>query len=176
MIRRLLVNTGVQALVVVVVKIVGHAGLRVGQVREPALGSFDPIGYSPSRREYGSNPTGYAEQFLGWAWKGQARGIVSLMWHWNAPTDLINSATNSWWRGFYTDASTFDVASVLADKTGARYQLLLRDIDAIAVELKKFQAADIPVLWRPLHEAQGAWFWWGAKGAGPYKGLWRLLY
>ena len=31
-------------------------------------------------------------------------------------------------------------------------------------------------LWRPLHEAEGAWFWWGAEGAEPCKQLYRLLY
>ncbi|HEX8427831.1 glycosyl hydrolase [Hymenobacter sp.] len=144
--------------------------------KEPALGSFDLIEYSPSRRLYGSNPTGYSEQYLAWAQKDQGRGIVSLMWHWNAPTDLINSGDNLWWRGFYTTGTTFDLTTVLADPAGSKYQLLLRDIDAIAVELKKFQAANVPVLWRPLHEAQGGWFWWGAKGPDSYKALWRLMH
>ncbi|QIX60121.1 mannan endo-1,4-beta-mannosidase [Hymenobacter sp. BT18] len=144
--------------------------------KEPALASFDFIEYSPSRRANGSNPTGYTEQFIRWSEKSQGRGIVSMMWHWNAPTDLLNTPDKPWWMGFYTDGTTFDIAAVLADRTGTRYQLLLQDMDAIAEELKKFQAANIPVLWRPLHEAEGKWFWWGAKGAGPYKELWRVLY
>ncbi len=53
---------------------------------------------------------------------------------------------------------------------------VLSDIDVIAAELKKFQAAGVPVLWRPLHEAEGGWFWWGAKGPEPLKKLWRLLH
>ena len=144
--------------------------------KEPALGSFDLIEYSPSRRQFGSDPTGHSEQYLAWAAKDQYRGIVSLMWHWNAPTDLINSATNPWWRGFYTDASTFNIATVMADTTSLRYSLLVRDIDSIATQLKKFQRANVPVLWRPLHEAPGAFFWWGAHGSAPYKALWRMLY
>jgi len=32
------------------------------------------------------------------------------------------------------------------------------------------------VLFRPLHEAEGAWFWWGAEGPEPCKKLYRLLY
>ena len=144
--------------------------------KEAALASFDLIEYSPSRRANGSNPRGHAEQYLAWARHGNGRGIVSLMWHWNAPTDLINSGTNPWWRGFYTDGSTFDVQAVLADPAGARYQLLLRDIDSVAVQLRKFQTAGVPVLWRPLHEAEGAWFWWGAKGPAAYRQLWQLLY
>ena len=32
------------------------------------------------------------------------------------------------------------------------------------------------MLWRPLHEAEGGWFWWGSKGPETYKQLWRLLF
>ena len=52
----------------------------------------------------------------------------------------------------------------------------MRDIDAIAVQLKRLQKAKVPVLWRPLHEAEGGWFWWGAKGPEPAKKLYRLMY
>jgi hypothetical protein len=104
------------------------------------------------------------------------------MWHWNAPTDLIDQPGKEWWRGFYTNATTFDVQAALADPGGPKYQLLVRDIDAIAVQLQKFEDAGVPVIWRPLHEAQGnmpdgdAWFWWGAKGPEAFKGLWHLMY
>ncbi|WP_210488174.1 glycosyl hydrolase [Rufibacter aurantiacus] len=145
--------------------------------KDPAVGSYDLIEYSPSRIQFGSNPAGFSERAIQWAKKDQGRGIISLMWHWNAPTDLINQSPDKlWWSGFYTRATTFNFAAALADKNGANYQLLLRDIDAIAVELKKFQSQDIPVLWRPLHEAAGGWFWWGAQGAGPFKELWKLMY
>lgn len=60
-----------------------------------------------------------------------------------------------WWRGFYTDSTDFNIAATLADPKGANYTLIIRDIDAIAVQLKRLQAANIPVLWRPLHEAEG---------------------
>ena len=33
------------------------------------------------------------------------------------------------------------------------------------------------VLWRPYHEMNGDWFWWGKKGGEEgYKKLWRMLY
>ena len=145
--------------------------------KEPAIGSFDFIEYSPTRVANGSKPGRTTEAIIDWAKKGEGRGIISMMWHWNAPTDLINQAPDKlWWRGFYTDATTFDLAAVLANKNGDKYKLLLSDIDAIAVQLKKLQAADVPVLWRPLHEAPGGWFWWGAKGSGPFKELWQILY
>ncbi len=142
--------------------------------KEPAVGAFDLINYSPSRIEFGADPTGQSESWIDWAEFGG--GIVSLSWHWNAPTDLINEPDKEWWRGFYTYATTFDIEAVLADPGGERYQLLIHDLDAIAVELGKFQDAGLPVLWRPLHEASGGWFWWGAKGPGPFIELWQLMY
>ncbi len=142
--------------------------------KQPAIGVFDLIDYSPSRIEHGANPTGQVESYIDWANTGG--GIVSLSWHWNAPTDLIDEPNAEWWRGFYTSATTFDIEAVLADPEGERYQLLIRDLDAIATELAKFQGANLPVLWRPLHEASGGWFWWGAKGPGPFIELWQLMY
>jgi mannan endo-1,4-beta-mannosidase len=36
-------------------------------------------------------------------------------------------------------------------------------VDSIAVYLKKLQDAKVPVLWRPYHEMNGDWFWWGGR-------------
>jgi hypothetical protein len=142
--------------------------------KQPAMGCFDFMEYSPSRIEHGSNPTGLSESYMNWANTGG--GIVSLCWHWNAPTDLIDEPNKEWWRGFYTDSTTFDIQAALADPNGNDYQLVIRDLDAIAVQIQKFQDANLPILWRPLHEASGGWFWWGAKGPGPFIQLWRLMY
>jgi hypothetical protein len=139
----------------------------------PALVSFDMIDYSPSRVENGTNPN-EVEGMLDWASRG---GIIASCWHWNAPTGLFGDEVGrEWWRGFYTNATTFDLAYALNNKDSEDYQLLLRDIDAISIELKRLQEANVPVLWRPLHEAEGGWFWWGSKGAGPAKELYRLMY
>jgi mannan endo-1,4-beta-mannosidase len=56
------------------------------------------------------------------------------------------------------------------------YKLLVRDIDDIASQLKRLQDTNIIVLWRPLHEAEGGWFWWVAKGPDACKNLYRLMY
>ena len=34
----------------------------------------------------------------------------------------------------------------------------------------------VPILWRPFHEGEGSWFWWGSKGAETLKKLWRLMF
>jgi mannan endo-1,4-beta-mannosidase len=141
--------------------------------RKPVIVSGDFIEYSPSRIAYGANPGLHTESQIAL----EAAGHVQAMcWHWNAPTNLLNTPDQPWWKGFYTEATTFDVAAALANPNSPEYALLLRDMDAIAAQLKKFASNNIPVLWRPLHEAEGAWFWWGAKGAEPYKQLWRLLF
>jgi mannan endo-1,4-beta-mannosidase len=47
----------------------------------------------------------------------------------------------------------------------ALYDRWCRQVDAIAVHLKTLQDARVPVLWRPYHEMNGGWFWWGGRGA-----------
>lgn len=128
--------------------------------------------YSPSRVERGTVGTAVEEAIT----HHERGGIVSVLWHWNAPTGLYDTEEQRWWSGFYTAATDFDVEAALASTTNANYTLLIRDIDAIAVELKRLQAVGVPVLFRPLHEAEGGWFWWGAKGPEPAKKLWGILY
>ncbi|MBC7785060.1 MAG: beta-mannanase [Burkholderiales bacterium] len=149
----------------------------------PMVMGGDLMEYSPSRREHGSNPRNETERLIAAAAAGH---IVTYLWHWNAPTDLINQRNfvtksgkrvdASWYRGFYTEATTFDFAAALDQPDSPAYALLIRDIDVIAAELKKLDAAGVPVLWRPLHESDGKWFWWGARGPDNLKRLWRLLH
>ncbi|ORY70463.1 GH26 endo-beta-1,4-mannanase [Pseudomassariella vexata] len=141
--------------------------------KTPALVSVDFIDYSPSRVEFQGNVSTAVEDAITHHERG---GIVSVLWHWNAPAGLYNTDAEPWWSGFYTEATDFDVAAALADTTNANYTLILRDIDAIAVQLKRLEDAGVPVLFRPLHEAEGGWFWWGAQGAEPAKKLYALLY
>lgn len=140
--------------------------------KTPVVRGFDLIDYTPSRVERGTTST-EVEKAIAW---DKQRGISTFCWHWNAPKDLIDQPGKEWWRGFYTEATTFDVTKAMNDQNSDEYKLIIRDIDQIAIQLKRLQDADIPVLWRPLHEAEGKWFWWGAKGAGPCKWLWKLLY
>ena len=140
----------------------------------PAIRATDLMEYSPTRIQNGVNPRNESEQTIAWA--KQTGGVVTMSWHWNAPANLVNSAEYPWWRGFYTQGTIFDLPGALNNPGSNGHQLLLRDIDAIAVELQKFENAGVPVIWRPLHEAQGGWFWWGAHGPENFKDLWNLTY
>lgn len=106
------------------------------------------------------------EQAMEWH---DAGGIVTLCWHWKV--DNLDGKP----REFYTEKTAFDLSAALADKDGELYKSLIADIDAVSERLKVLADADVPVLWRPLHEASGGWFWWGAQGADAYKQLWDIL-
>jgi mannan endo-1,4-beta-mannosidase len=140
--------------------------------KTPLIRGFDFMDYSPSRVEHGttSNETDNA---ITWH---QQKGLVTFSWHWNAPKDLIDQPGKEWWRGFYTEATTFDVTKAMNNTSSEEYTLIIRDIDAIAVQLQLLEDAKVPVLWRPLHEAEGKWFWWGAKGPEACKWLWKLVF
>lgn len=139
--------------------------------KNPAILGLDLIDYSPSRVEHGARSQ-EIETAIDWHKQG---GIVALTWHWNAPTGLGRDG-KPWWSGFYTDGTTFDIAAALADPASNEYALLIRDMDAIAAQLQRLADKNIPVLWRPLHEAEGGWFWWGAQGPEPAVKLWRLMF
>ncbi|MBO9599935.1 MAG: glycosyl hydrolase, partial [Cohnella sp.] len=46
--------------------------------------------------------------------------------------------------------------------------------DKAAVYLKKLRDAGVPVLWRPYHEMNGKWFWWGQQPE--FAQLWGIMY
>lgn len=50
-------------------------------------------------------------------------------------------------------------------------------VDRLANELKQLQQLKIPVLFRPYHEMNGKWFWWGGRsGDEGFIALWKMLY
>ena len=144
----------------------------------PAILGLDMMDYTPSRTALGAGSTA-VDKAIAFDKKG---GIVTFCWHWNAPTSYLKSGSDPdtgnprWWGGFYTRNSDFDIAKVMNGSDSEGKKLLDADIKEIAAQLKKLENAGVPVIWRPLHEASGGWFWWGAKGADAYKKLWVYLY
>jgi mannan endo-1,4-beta-mannosidase len=143
----------------------------------PALNCFDFIhhNYSPSNWINYENTT-VVENW----WNNN--GLVAAMWHWCVPEDMSESNPTKF--AFYTDQTNFDVSKI-NDPASPEYKLMIKDIDIISGYLKLLQNKNIPVIWRPLHEAAGntnayaggtGWFWWGAKGATSFKLLWKLMF
>ena len=101
-------------------------------------------------------------------------GIVTLCWHWLAPEKYI---TGTWYSAFRPEETKkMNLTAIMNGEDAEGLGLLRKDIDNIAQELLKMQKAGVPILWRPLHEASGGWFWWGAEGSEPYCKLYRYLY
>ncbi len=143
---------------------------RVTKGDYPAILGLDMMDYSPSRVEKGGavdNAVPYAIEYWN---KG---GVVAFCWHWNAPSPYLK---DPWYSGFYKEKTTFNLAKVMNGLDPEGYEYLLRDIDAIASQLLRLKEAGVPVLWRPLHEASGGWFWWGAYGSEAYLKLYHLLF
>ena len=136
----------------------------------PALLGLDLMEYTPSRVERGGNGQSVERAIEYW----NNGGIVTFCWHWNAPSPYLTA--DRWYSGFYTQYTTLNLGKIMSGQDEKGYELLLKDIDAIARQLKRLKDAGVPVLWRPLHEASGGWFWWGASGPDAYKQLWNLLY
>ena len=110
-------------------------------------------------------------------WYKNAGGIVQLCWHWTTPEDYaVNAGDQPWYSSFYKEGSKLDLDKIMNGEDDAAYQLLMDDIDNMASELARLRDAGVPVLWRPLHEASGGWFWWGNCEPESYKKLWNVMY
>ncbi|MDE6021858.1 MAG: hypothetical protein K2H01_12785 [Ruminococcus sp.] len=119
---------------------------------------------------------------LEWSSSG---GITGFMWHWFAPMgemDILEKSDDF----SLSDAVTFENIACLTPKALDELQKkgdisrecvkLIADIDSVSEGLKKLRDANIPVLWRPLHQAGTGDYWWDSEGCDVYLWLWDLLY
>ena len=143
----------------------------------PAILSMDIRDYAESRTRFGTEgrTADYALEFH------EAGGIVSFCWHWNAPAQTIlhegtDAGDQAWWIGYREQYSFFNILRVMHGEEPDLKRALDMDIQAVAAQLKHLEEEGVPVLWRPLHEASGGWFWWGADGPDAFKQLWMYLY
>ena len=138
--------------------------------RYPAVFSQD-FGFSAPGTWDGIN---FRQQIVDEAIRRHEEGfIINLMWHAVRPTDdepvdfktsVQGRLSDEEWRQLLTPGSPLN----------ERWK---SQVDVIAFFLKQLRAAHVPVLWRPYHEMNGAWFWWGGRaGDDGYRKLYRLLY
>lgn len=141
----------------------------------PKLQGFEILAYSPNiNYDDASEPCltevyenrGTIDTAINWA--KETNGIVTLSFHWFSP---IGGRDKS----FYAEHTDFDPRQVLIEGTPER-EAFYKDMDAIAKELQRFESENIPVLWRPFHEADGTWFWWGRHGIEVARALYKLMY
>ncbi len=94
-------------------------------------------------------------------------GIVTICWH------CGSDFSGSWSESMNTQIKDWDKALT---KGTPEYEKLIKGMDKAAAALKELKEQNIPVLWRPFHEFDGAWFWWGKGGAENFKKLWIIMY
>ncbi len=108
-------------------------------------------------------------------WYHNAGGIVQICWHWNTSEKYKKDGSN-WWNTFYAENTTLSLDKIMNGEDDEGYNLLMEDIDNVANELKRLCDDGVPVLWRPLHEAAGGWFWWGDCNPESYIRLWQTMH
>jgi mannan endo-1,4-beta-mannosidase len=122
--------------------------------------------------------------------KPGVHGIVTFCWHWGVRDTAAGENNYNFYTyggSHTTDGTRFtipwDETTEKLDKASPKWTAIVSDLDKVAALLKILQDKEIPVLWRPLHEAAGnyqygqpGWFWWGASGPKPYIALWEFMY
>ena len=146
-------------------KITGH---------EPALLGFELLSYSPNINYLDTDDecmtevaNNYGTLKRAWEWADK-KGLITFTWHWFSP---LGGRSKS----FFTDNTDFDASRAVIDGTPEN-KALISDMDMMAGLLRPFCDKGIPILWRPFHEGDGNWFWWGVKGAEVVKKLYRMMY
>ncbi len=148
--------------------------IRAATGKDFAVLGLDVSGYSLCSIANGSdsNTIEYA-----YDWYINGGGIVQLCWHWTSPEEYcVNDQNNPWYKSFYKEASKIDLDKAMNGEDQQAYDLLMKDIDNMSAQLARLRDAGVPVIWRPLHEASGGWFWWGDCSAESYIKLWNVMY
>ena len=99
--------------------------------------------------------------------------VVTLTWHAVKPTEDEPVTFRESVQGHLTD---FEWDELLTPGTEL-YKRWCDQVDVIAGFLKQLQAAHVPVLFRPYHEMNGGWFWWGGRpGKNGSQALYRQIF
>lgn len=142
--------------------------------RQPALCGFELLSYSPNinYETCGEECLTEIEENKGtleraWEWADK-KGLITFTWHWFSPMYGRD-------KSFYAANTEYNASKAIINQTPEN-RALLSDMDSMAYILKQFKARRIPILWRPFHEADGSWFWWGHYGSEVAKKLYHIMY
>jgi len=90
----------------------------------------------------------------------------------NVSAHLYNPANPQ--RGGLRDKGV-DLDALLAEGTPT-HAAWMHELDQLAGGLQELKAAGVVVLWRPLHEMNGGWFWWGGHEPEKFIRVWRHMF
>jgi len=102
-----------------------------------------------------------------------AGGLVTISWHQVNPLTWDGSVNEGpfEYTQYKMTQETFNQLFVPESDLQVKY---LEHIDLVAGYLKQLEEAGVVVLWRPYHEMNGGWFWWGDKSN--FRDMWRGMY
>ncbi|MFD2672730.1 glycosyl hydrolase [Marinicrinis sediminis] len=100
------------------------------------------------------------------AW-GENGGIPLFTWHMPFP----GSANE--WSQVQRQTSHQEFEQVITSGTNL-HASFIKELDHIALLFSKLQEKSISLVWRPFHEMNGGWFWWGKQRA--FAALWDIMF
>ncbi|MBT2289767.1 fibronectin type III domain-containing protein [Paenibacillus albidus] len=102
--------------------------------------------------------------------KSQAGAMVTLTYHQPRPMD----AATAGWESVTADVTEAEMTDIVTPGT-ALYDQWAAQMDEVAGYLAQLKDAGVPVLWRPYHEMNAEFFWWGARPE-LFNQLWSNMY
>jgi mannan endo-1,4-beta-mannosidase len=116
----------------------------------------------------------YRQQLVDEAIRRHDEGfIIVLMWHAVRPIEDEPVEFKTSVQGKLTDQQWHDLVTP-GTEVNERWK---SQVDVVAWHLRQLRDAGVPVLWRPYHEMNGKWFWWGQRpGKDGYQKLYRMLF
>ena len=97
-------------------------------------------------------------------------GVTTIAWHFSNPI----SGGGFYWRD---SVSLPAVKHIIPGKEHhEKYKAILRGIGSFVQSVKGRDGKTVPMIFRPFHEFDGDWFWWGSAHCTPdeFKSLWRF--
>ncbi len=138
----------------------------------PAIVSVDLCGWSKEKWDanYKRNLQNAVDAQKAW-WKERG-GIVSMEWHWANPMGTGGDFKHTQPK----KGERPDVGKMVTPGT-AEFAAAMEDMKRHADYLEQLRDAHVPVLWRPLHEIEGGWFWWTDMETPENTAkLWRMMF
>lgn len=139
--------------------------------RYPAVWGSD-FGFADSTHDIDNIK--YRSLLVGEIKKQHARGcLITLTYHQANP--VIGEPCQ--FQGGVISKLTDDQWIELTTPGAPLYETWRKQMDKLAGHLKALQELHIPILFRPYHEMNGKWFWWGGRpGEKGFVTLWKQLY
>jgi mannan endo-1,4-beta-mannosidase len=101
-------------------------------------------------------------KLIPWA---QAGGLVTICSHFDNPA----SGGDAW------DTTTVDMTKLITPGQ-ALNTTFNNALNGVAAGLAELQSNGIIVIYKPFHEMNGGWFWWGGKSTTEYINAWKYIF